>query len=122
MRHPIDGTLRRLVDEPAGVAQADREHVAGCPVCLSGLAAAQRDAALTGAALDHEVSVDLDRGWARLSHAVAVDGRRQATAAPARRWRAALRSPVIAVVGVAALLAGAGAAAATNWFPIFKAE
>ncbi len=41
MRHPNDGTLRRLVDEPAGVADADREHVAGCPVCLSGLAAAQ---------------------------------------------------------------------------------
>ena len=62
MRHPIDGTLRRLVDEPAGVAQADREHVAGCPVCLSGLAAAQDDAAVTGAALDFEVSPDVDRG------------------------------------------------------------
>lgn len=44
MRHPTEGTLRRLVDEPAGVTDADREHVAGCPVCLSGLAAAQEDA------------------------------------------------------------------------------
>ena len=29
MRHPTEGLLRRLVDEPAGVADADREHVAG---------------------------------------------------------------------------------------------
>lgn len=37
MRHPTEGALRRLVDEPAGVADADREHVAGCAVCLSEL-------------------------------------------------------------------------------------
>jgi hypothetical protein len=81
MRHPTDGTLRRLVDEPAGVADADREHVAGCPVCLSGLAAAQEDAAVAGAALDVEFAVDVDTGWARLSRAVAVEGHRRATAA-----------------------------------------
>ncbi len=40
MRHPSDGTLRRLLDEPVGVADPDREHVADCPVCLAGLAAA----------------------------------------------------------------------------------
>ena len=123
MRHPIDGTLRRLVDEPAGVAQADREHIAGCPVCLAGLAAAQDDAAAAETALNFEADPDVDRGWARLSHAVAADGRRRPDAAtPGRRWRAALRSPVIAVVGVVALLGGAGAAAATDWFPIFRAE
>jgi hypothetical protein len=44
--------------------------------------------------------------------------------APARRprWRAALRSPVIVVVGVAALLTGASAAAATDWLQVFRAE
>ena len=31
MRHPTEGVLRRLLDEPAGVADADRQHVAGCP-------------------------------------------------------------------------------------------
>src|SRR5687768_13814133 len=109
MRHPIDGTLRRLVDEPAGVAQADREHIAGCSVCLAGLAAAQDDAAAAETALNFEADPDVDRGWARLSHAVAADGRRRPDAAtPGRRWRAALRSPVIAVVGVVALLGGAG--------------
>ncbi|OJF11425.1 hypothetical protein [Couchioplanes caeruleus] len=130
MRHPTDGILRRLVDEPAGVAQADREHVAGCPACLAGLAAAQQDAAVTGAALHVAPAVDVDAGWERLSRAVsgesqAVSGegsRRGPATAAGRRWHTALRSPVIAVVGVVALLAGAGAAAAADWLPIFRAE
>jgi hypothetical protein len=88
MRHPTDGTLRRLLDEPVGVADADREHVAGCPVCLSGLAAAQQDAAHIRAALDVEVEVDVDRGWSRLSHAVAADGQ-PATARPGSLRRSA---------------------------------
>lgn len=123
MRHPSDGTLRRLVDEPAGVADADREHVAGCPVCLSGLAAAQSDAAAVASALAARVDPDVDAGWARLSQAVAVEGGRPlATTAPARRWRAALRSPVVAGLAAVALLAGASTAAATDWFQIFRAE
>jgi hypothetical protein len=123
MRHPTEGTLRRLVDEPAGVADADREHVAGCPVCLSGLAAAQRDAVAVSAALDTGTVPDVDAAWHRLSHTVAVDERRRATApAPARRWRNRLRSPVVAVVGVAALLAGGGAAAAADWLQVFRTE
>src|ERR687898_853365 len=100
MRHPTDGTLRRLLDEPAGVADADREHVASCPACLSGLAAAREDAAVTGAGLGSEFSTDVEAGWHRLSRAVAVGGHRRAGAtAPARRRRAALRSPVVAVAG-----------------------
>ncbi|RFU20715.1 hypothetical protein [Geodermatophilus marinus] len=121
MRHPTDGTLRRLLDEPAGVADADREHVAGCPVCLSGLAAAREDAAATGAALAAAPAVDVDTGWRRLSHAVAADGRRPARA-PAPRRRALLRSPVVAVVGLVALLTGAGAAAAADWLQVFRTE
>jgi hypothetical protein len=123
MRHPTDGTLRRLVDDPAGVADADREHVASCPACLSGLAAAQEDAAVAGAALGVECTVDVDAGWRRLSGAVAVQGRRRpAAAVPASRWRATLRSPVVAAVGVVALLTGAAAAAAAEWLPIFRTE
>jgi hypothetical protein len=123
MRHPTDGTLRRLVDEPAGVADADREHIAACPVCLSGLAAAQEDAALTGAALDVDLTVDVDAGWRRLSHGFSADGRRRLPAAAgARRRLAALRSPVVAAVAVVALLAGASAAAAANWLQIFRTE
>ena len=37
MRHPTDGTLRRLIDEPAGVPDADRAHIAACPTCLDDL-------------------------------------------------------------------------------------
>jgi len=129
MRHPTDGTLRRLVDEPQGVADADREHVAGCPACLSGLAAAERDAAAAGAALDVRAALDIedttdvDAAWRRLSSAVAADGhRRAATTTPGRRWRTALRSPLVAVIGVAALVTGAGAAAAADWLPFFHAE
>ena len=123
MRHPTDGTLRRLLDEPAGVADADREHVASCPVCLPALAAAHQDAALTGAALDVELAVDVDTAWSRLTRAVALDGRRRLPAPPpARRWRAALRSPLIAVLGVVALLTGASAAAAADWLQIFRTE
>lgn len=121
MRHPTEGALRRLVDEPAGVADADREHVAGCPVCLAELAAAREDASRVHAALEAHVDVDVDAAWLRLSHAVAA-GERVRPTAPLARRRHRLRSPVIAAVGVVALLAGAGAAAAADWLQIFRTE
>lgn len=123
MRHPTDGTLRRLLDEPAGVADADREHVADCQVCLSGLAAAHQDAAVAGAALDVDLAVDVDSAWQRLSHSIAAGGRAQAQAAtPADRRRALLRSPALAVLSVVAVLLGAGAVAAADWVQIFRTE
>jgi len=128
MPHPTDGTLRRLLDEPVGVADVDRTHVAGCPGCLSRLAATQQDAAVAGAALQIETAADVDAGWQRLSHAVTAERTRQAVSAagsgtrrPAR-WRMAWRSPIVAAAGVVALLAGAGTAAATNWLQIFHTE
>jgi hypothetical protein len=130
MRHPTDGTLRRLIDEPDGVPDADRGHVATCTVCLAGLAAAQHDAAMVGAALRPEpaASPDVDSAWLRLASAVADDksvplvgGVRKAEAVP--RWRRPfLRRPVIAAVGAVVLLTGAGAAAAADWLPIFRTE
>lgn len=133
MRHPTEGTLRRLVDEPAGVADADRRHVAGCTECLAGLATAQRDARTVGAALgvgpgedDAAVDVDVDAGWRRLAAAVADRGVRHpaVAAGPVRppRWRTALRSPAVAAVGVVALIGTAGAAAAADWLPFFRTE
>lgn len=183
MRHPTDGTLRRLLDEPAGVADADRDHIAGCPVCLTGVADARRDAAFAEAALTPEtaltaeaVAPDVERGWQRLSASLdqphgatasETPARRAFVGLPARRgraapgapgapqeassrwwaarggprgasphwwtaprgpqaasprWRALLRSPVVAVLAVLALLGGATAAAATDWFPIFRTE
>ena len=124
MRHPTDGTLRRLVDEPAGVADADREHVANCPQCLAGVVSAKDDAALTGAVLDFPVDTDVDAGWQRLSHAAATGARepKKTTAGPARRWQQRLRSPVVAGIGVLALVTGASAAAAGDWLQIFRTE
>ena len=130
MRHPTDGTLRRLLDEPDGVADADREHVAACPACMSALADAQHDAALARDALlahqdaDPATPLDVDLGWARLSASAAAGTRGNDTPALSRprRWQAALRSPAVAALGVAAVLTGAGAAAAADWLPIFRTE
>jgi len=123
MRHPTDGTLRRLLDEPAGVADADREHTAGCSACLSRLAAAQEDAAAAGAALGVDLAVDVDSAWLRLSHSLAAGGRGRAPAAASHeRWRATLRSPAVAALSVVAVLLGAGAVAAADWVQIFRTE
>jgi hypothetical protein len=122
MRHPTDGTLRRLVDEPVGVPDADREHVAGCPVCLAGLAAARSDAALAAGTLAASDPVDIDAGWQRLTAAVAAEERRPAPVHAAPRRRALLRRPLVAVFGVALVLAGGTAAAATDWLQIFRTE
>jgi len=119
-RHPADGTLRRLVDEPAGVSDADRAHVAGCAVCLAGLAAAQRDATAVATALDHAAAPDVDAAWRRFSAASAPV--RATVPAPARRRRLGLRSPLVAALGVVLVLGGAGAAAAGDWFQIFHTE
>lgn len=133
-RHPTDGTLRRLLDEPAGVADADRAHVADCPTCLAELARARADAAVAAAAVRvpstvgvgdvvHDVD-DVDTAWRRLSAGLATEQVRRATApAPSRpRWGARLRSPVVAVAGVVLLMTGAGIAAAADWLPIFRTE
>ena len=122
MRHPSEGVLRRLVDEPAGVTDDDRAHIATCPTCLRALETARADAQLVGSALAGPATrdVDVDAAWARLS---------TTTAAPARpvpisagRWRSAVRRPVVAALSAAVLVTGAGVAAANDWLPIFRAE
>jgi len=125
MRHPTEGVLRRLLDEPAGVAESDRRHVAGCPQCLGALAATREDAALVDAALATEGGADVDvaSAWRRLSTAAHATGPGRAAAPPrAGRSRALLRHPVAAALAVAAILTGAGTAAATEWLQIFRTE
>ena len=123
MRHPTEGTLRRLIDEPAGVADSDREHVAGCPACLAGLGAARDDAAAVHGALhtDAGVEADVPAAWQRLSTALPAPGQERAPAR-AGRARAALRRPVVAALAFAVVLTGAGTAAANDWFQIFRTE
>ncbi|HEY0167036.1 MAG TPA: hypothetical protein VGB75_08345 [Jatrophihabitans sp.] len=131
MGHLTEGALRRLLDEPAGVSDADRRHVAGCPQCLDALAATRSDATLVGAALAGESAGDLDMAaaWRRLSTALpaAAPERAPAPARPpaqarAGRWRELLRRPVVAALAVAVVFAGAGTAAANDWLQIFRTE
>jgi hypothetical protein len=121
MRHPTEGVLRRLVDEPAGVTDADRAHVASCPVCLRGVDEVRADAELVGASLAPAGAgkPDLDAAWARLTAATAT-GQRQTR--PRRNWRAAVRRPAIAAISAVVLVTGAGVAAANDWLPIFQTE
>ena len=123
MRHPTEGILRRLIDEPAGVSGPDRDHVTGCPRCLGQLATMRADADLVGAALATEEVADVDvaAGWRRLS--AAAPGRERAAAPPrSGRARALLRRPAVAALAVAVVLAGAGTAAANDWLQIFQTE
>ena len=55
MPHPTEGTLRRLLDEPAGVADPDRAHAEACGDCRIHLATMREDAELVRAALDDDV-------------------------------------------------------------------
>lgn len=132
MRHPSEGVLRRLVDEPAAVPDTDRDHVADCPVCREGLADARRDADFTASALHFEADpADLDgeAAWQRfttsadksVSRGSAGSGERAGTVRAERRW-AAKRTPLVAGLAALAILAGAGTAAATDWLQIFRTE
>ncbi|MDP9430214.1 MAG: hypothetical protein M3Q47_15730 [Actinomycetota bacterium] len=121
MRHPSDGVLRRLVDEPAGVTDADRRHVADCPTCLRRLDDARADARRVGAALSTPTTgIDTDAAWARLSM---TSARPPATLVAGRgRWRTAARRPAVAALSAVILVTGAGVAAANDWLPIFRTE
>jgi hypothetical protein len=123
MRHPTEGVLRRLLDEPAGVSDPDRQHIADCPVCLAGLSEVRTDAAAVDGALRTGAAPepDLAAAWHRLSAALPASG--PAPARPrARRAPAFLRRPVVAALAFAVVLAGAGTAAANDWLQIFHTE
>ncbi|TFV47129.1 hypothetical protein [Blastococcus sp. TF02A-35] len=121
MRHPTEGVLRRLVDEPNGVADPDRRHIAGCQACLARLAAVREDAELVGAALRTADDVDTSAAWQRLSAALPATA---PAAAPARARRSGslLRRPAAAALAFGVVLAGTGVAAANDWFQIFRTE
>jgi hypothetical protein len=122
MRHPSEGVLRRLLDEPAGVSDPDRAHVADCEQCLRDLTVMQQDAALVGATLatDDHHDADVAAAWQRLS--TAGPGRARPPARRARRFHDVLRRPAFAGLAVGLVLAGAGTAAANDWLPIFRTE
>src|SRR4051794_41961164 len=124
MRHPTEGVLRRLLDEPAGVADPDREHIADCPVCLGALARVREDAAAVDAALraDFAQDVDLASAWSRLSAALPDHGpARTAATAGTRRRAALLRRPVVAGVAGGPLPPRARAAGGHGRLAVFPA-
>ena len=121
MRHPTEGVLRRLLDEPAGVADPDRAHIADCPQCLGLLTDIREDAALVGAALATPApDLDLPAAWGRLS--AVAPSRSTTTPQRAHRFRAVLRRPAFAALAVAVVLTGAGTAAANDWLQVFRTE
>jgi len=126
MSHPTEGLLRRLLDEPAGVPDADRRHVLNCPQCLDGLATARQDAALVGAALTtcSAGEPDVDAAWQRLSATRATASIPRRATAPERSGRLAalVRRPAAAALAVAVVLTGASTAAANDWLPAFRTE
>ena len=122
MRHPSEGVLRRLVDEPAGVPDDERAHVAACPSCLRELESVRDGSRLVGAALATSSAVDTDAAWARFSAAPAPARPRVVTDTRPDRWRSAVRRPVVAALSAAVLVTGAGVAAANDWLPIFETE
>ena len=123
MRHPAEGVLRRLLDEPSGVTLSDRQHVHDCSQCLADLGEMRQDAALVGARLDSAAAqdVDLDAAWQRLSATAPATGRVAAQPRTARVSRF-VRRPSVAALAVAVALGGAGTAAANDWLPIFRTE
>jgi hypothetical protein len=124
MRHLTEGVLRRLVDEPAGVADADRTHIANCQQCLSALAATRENAALVGAALNSDgvTEVDVSSAWRRFSAAAPVNEMHRAAPRRAGRFGAVIRRPLVAALVVGVVLTGAGTAAANGWLQIFRTE
>jgi hypothetical protein len=120
MRHPSEGVLRRLVDEPDGVTVDDRAHVAACPTCLRALDTALADARLVEAALATPAAVDTDAAWARLSTTTTAPARQASVARS--RWRTTVRRPAVAALSALVLVTGAGVAAANDWLPIFQTE
>lgn len=123
MPHPAEGALRRLLDEPAGVPDADRRHVADCPHCLAELTTLHSDADLVGAALaTGPVEPDVDAAWHRLSAASTAPPTRSVAPPRESRLRAAMRRPAAAALAFTVVLAGAGTAAANDWLQIFSTE
>lgn len=128
MRHPAEGVLRRMVDEPAGVSDPDHQHVTACTRCQEALATVRADADVAAGALVGVRAVPearTDAAWHRLT-STAAEGpsRPAASTAPARRQgtRGWLRRPGVLALGVAVVVAGASTAAASDWFRIFQAE
>lgn len=118
--HLSDGQLRRALDEPSAVSDAEREHLAGCERCWTEAEAARADRDVVGGALGGEPPAPVDAAWNRLVADLRVpdlDEERPVVAMPVpapRKRLAGMRRPVAVVATVAVLAVGSTAAAAAG--------
>ncbi len=120
MRHPPDGVLRRLDDEPLAVPDRVIEHIAGCVRCGARRALIAQDAERAAQLLSvSPVASDVDLAWARLRRELPArsdNGNRRHGARsgfPGRRARlprVSLRAG-LAIGAVGIVVAGSAAAA-----------
>ncbi len=132
-KHPSDGALRRLLDEPVAVAVADEDHASQCPRCQDRMGLMREDDTVVRLALAGEVemtpaAVALERlRTAERAGLVLVGGqpggRLGREAVPRRpRPRRPLLRPATVITFALVLMGGATAAAATGLVPIFSPE
>ena len=116
MRHLPEGRLRRLVDEPLAVADAQVDHVVRCARCRTRREGIAKDAVVAVSLLSRPQPVpDIDGAWSRLQSSLADPAVSDQTRLrlPARRyWHLGVlpipSTPVRAAL--AAIVAGAAAA------------
>lgn len=132
-KHPSDGTLRRLLDEPVAVAVAEENHAFHCPRCQDHMSLMREDDAAVSLALGGHVEMaPVPVALERLRSAererpalLPVRSRgwlgREAWPGRPRRRRPLLR-PATLVTFAVVVVGGATAAAATNLVPIFAPE
>jgi hypothetical protein len=132
-RHPSDGTLRRLLDEPVAVAVADEDHASHCPRCQTVIGRMHEDDVFVTLRLGE--NVELTAPEVALERLRTVERTRPALAPTTghvwlggptepvrRRRRRPLLRPVTVITSALVLVGGATAAAATGLVPIFEPE
>lgn len=132
-KHPSDGALRRLLDEPVAVAVADEDHASQCPRCQDRMGLMREDDTVVRLAFAGEVemtpaAVALERlrEAERAGLLLIGDqarGRLGREAGPRRpQLRRPLLRPATVITSALVLMGGATAAAATGLVPIFSPE
>jgi hypothetical protein len=124
--HPTDGALRRALDEPASLPDADRDHVTTCARCRDALtdALADRDAAQALLTVSQPDSASAARAWQQLGAALRADPAPQAAGRSSARprHRRLPRATALTAAGAVLVIGGATAAAANDWLPVFRTE
>ena len=128
-KHPANGALRRLLDEPVAVAVADEDHAFQCLRCQARMSLMREDDVAVSLALGGHfemtpaaVALDRLRSAERAGPVFVAAGRGSAgpRGGPGRpRRRRPLLRPATVITSALVLMGGATAAAATNLVPIF---